>query len=57
MKPECPWCGSDNLHQSGKFDLTVIYSEECVHDFECHDCDGYCTITYSPIFTRKVSLD
>ena len=52
----CPHCGSDNVDQTGKFDLTIIFATECSHDFECDDCGCLFQITYHPIATKIVEL-
>lgn len=45
----CPQCNSENVEESGKFDLTVIDRNEARHDFECNDCECLFQIIYAPI--------
>ncbi len=49
MDVECPQCGSKEMHETGKFDLTVIEKTECRHDFECDHCGCLFSIVYAPI--------
>lgn len=46
---KCPKCQSENIDQTGKFDLTSIYATEARHDFECFDCECLFQIIYHPI--------
>jgi hypothetical protein len=56
---KCPACGSEDITQSGKFDLTNIDADECTHDFEClnPDCETWFVITYSAINAEIVTKD
>lgn len=53
----CPRCNSENVDQTGKFDLTVIDARECRHDFECADCECLFQIVYRPISTIVVKSE
>ena len=50
----CPNCNSDNVDQTGKFDLTEVNASECRHDFECFDCECLFQIVYRPIVARVI---
>lgn len=52
----CPHCGSMNVTETDKFDATDVDKDECVHDFECDDCECLFTVTYAPIGTSIHSL-
>lgn len=45
----CPQCDSDNVEETDKFDLTVIYNNVCHHDFECFDCKCLFQIEFHPV--------
>lgn len=45
---------SENVNQTGKFDLTYIGKDECQHDFECDDCGCLFTITFALIMANVV---
>lgn len=53
----CPWCGSAHVLQTLKFDHSSIGKDECVHDFECAECEGLFTITYAAVDVTRVTLD
>lgn len=45
----CPECNADALTQSESIDVDTIYSEECVHGFDCQECGAIVQVTYAPI--------
>ena len=51
----CPACNSNDIVQSGKFDLTLISTEEARHDFECEGCGCRFQIVYHPVSTIVVA--
>lgn len=51
---KCPVCNSDNVYESGKFDLTLIDPQEARHDFECGDCEALFQIIYHPVATKLI---
>jgi hypothetical protein len=55
QRPSCPFCGSKNIEETDRFDMTYIEPEECGHDFACDDCEGLFQILYAPIEVRKVA--
>jgi len=55
MQPMCPFCGSRNIEETDRFDMTYVEPDECGHDFACDDCEGLFQILYAPIEVRKVA--
>ena len=53
---KCPNCGSDNIDQTDKIDLTMIDPKECHHDFECYDCECVFLIVYTAIRASVVEM-
>lgn len=51
---DCPKCDSDNVNETNEFDLTVIYPEECQHDFKCGECGCLFVILYAPISANVI---
>lgn len=53
----CPRCNSEDIDQTAKFDLTSIFPDECVHDFECFECGSLFTVTYRAIQQSLVEVE
>ena len=53
---KCPNCNSENIEETGKFDLTLVESTECRHDFQCNNCEALFQIIYAPIRTSIIEL-
>lgn len=50
----CPKCNSNDIVETGMFDLTVVSPEEARHDFECENCGCLFQIIYHPVSTLVV---
>lgn len=49
INPVCSNCGSDNLVETSKVDMTIINKNNCRHDFECVECGTIVIIEFAPI--------
>ena len=54
MRPRCPYCRSQQIDETGKFDLQYVEPDEVAHDFECLDCEGLFQIVYAPIAVKPI---
>lgn len=52
---KCPRCKSDDIEETGKFDLTEINPDNCRHDFECQECGQLFQIWYRAEHIIRVS--
>jgi ssDNA-binding Zn-finger/Zn-ribbon topoisomerase 1 len=52
----CPTCDSDNIMETGRFDLQLVEPDECRHDFECFNCGECFQIVYAAVATKLVGI-